>query len=207
MKIGQKIRKKAKYHHGDLRAQLVEATRILVEEKGPDRFSVSEACRVAGVSTAAPYRHFKDKEEMLMAVTADGLERQFALMQEMVQGHPKHSIARIVAMGRAYIEFARAEPAVFRLMFGATRDHKSYKDLMDQGPLTFEFVEQEVADFMHKDAIDDDVGRRAFLLWTFVHGLSFLLIDEKVELSGLVMDLDALLLDIGQRVLIDAVPA
>ena len=50
MKIEQKIQKKERYHHGDLRAQLIEAARQLVEEKGPDRFSVSEACRVAGAA-------------------------------------------------------------------------------------------------------------------------------------------------------------
>ena len=52
--------KKENYHHGDLRSGLIEATRQLVEEKGPDGFSVSDACRLAGVSTAAPYKHFKD---------------------------------------------------------------------------------------------------------------------------------------------------
>ena len=62
--------KRGAYHHGDLRAGLVEATRALVEEKGPDHFSVAEACREAGVSTAAPYKHFKDKDEMLLQLLA-----------------------------------------------------------------------------------------------------------------------------------------
>ncbi|NRB00609.1 MAG: helix-turn-helix transcriptional regulator, partial [Rhodobacteraceae bacterium] len=56
----KKNSKSGAYHHGDLRAALVSATRDLVEEKGPDRFSVADACRAAGVSTAAPYRHFSD---------------------------------------------------------------------------------------------------------------------------------------------------
>jgi len=53
--------KKSGYHHGDLRAGLINATRQLVEEKGPEGFSVTDACGLAGVSTAAPYKHFKDK--------------------------------------------------------------------------------------------------------------------------------------------------
>lgn len=61
------LRKADTCHHGDLRAGLIETVRQLVEEKGPDRFSVSDACRLAGVSTAAPYRHFSDKEDMLLA--------------------------------------------------------------------------------------------------------------------------------------------
>ena len=68
MKKPAQPEKRDSYHHGDLRSQLIDATRALVEEKGPDHFSVSEACRRAGVSSAAPYKHFQDKEEMLRAV-------------------------------------------------------------------------------------------------------------------------------------------
>ena len=60
---------KTRYHHGDLRQQLITATRALVEEKGPDGFSVSEACRAAGVSTAAPYKHFQDRTEITDGVS------------------------------------------------------------------------------------------------------------------------------------------
>jgi len=88
MKIETHIRRKTRYHHGDLRAQLIEATRQIVEEAGPDHFSVSQACRVAGVSTAAPYRHFRDREEMLSAVTLDGMARHYTQMVAALEGVP-----------------------------------------------------------------------------------------------------------------------
>ena len=63
------IEGKKKYHHGDLREQLLEAVRQLVETHGADRFSVSEASRLAGVSSAAPYKHFKDRHDILRGVS------------------------------------------------------------------------------------------------------------------------------------------
>ncbi len=207
MEEPQQIQKKERYHHGDLRAQLVEATRQLVEEKGADHFSVSEACRVAGVSTAAPYRHFKDKDEMILAVTLEGMERKYQNMLDTVCKKPERTLSRIIALGQAYIRFARAEPGVFRLIFGNTKNHKMHEALMNQGPRHFEFVESEVAACLGKPEIDDDVRKRAFLLWTFVHGLSFLLIDEKVSISDMTLNVDLILAEIAQRVMTDAAPA
>ncbi|QBF32301.1 TetR/AcrR family transcriptional regulator [Thalassococcus sp. S3] len=203
MEQEQKIQKKAGYHHGDLRAQLVEATRQLVEEKGPDLFSVSEACRVAGVSTAAPYRHFKDKDEMLTAVALEGLLRKFQIMSEKVAGHPRQSMDRILALGHAYLTFAQAEPGVFRLIFGAAQDECRHEKLIDEAPRHYSFVQGVVADVLGREEIDEDVKRRAMILWTFVHGLSFILINDKAAVADVEMDLDAFLREIAQRVIGD----
>ena len=73
--------RKQGYHHGNLRQALVDAALKLIEEKGPDGFSVAEACRMAGVSTAAPYKHFKDREEILHAVILEAMHRMGAAMQ------------------------------------------------------------------------------------------------------------------------------
>ncbi|MEL6519550.1 MAG: TetR/AcrR family transcriptional regulator [Pseudomonadota bacterium] len=194
-------KKRETYHHGDLRAQLIEATRLLVEEKGPDHFSISEACRKAGVSTAAPYRHFKHKDEILLAVTKAGLDRKYARMVAAVEAQPKGSLERIVALGQVYVGFARDEPGVFRLIFGNTRHHKMHDGLMDDGPRHYGFVEAEVAAYLGRTEPDDDVKERAFMLWTCVHGLSFLLLDEKVSVTGGAIDLDRLLYRVADSVM------
>ncbi|MEM7731607.1 MAG: TetR/AcrR family transcriptional regulator [Pseudomonadota bacterium] len=193
--------KRANYHHGDLRADLVEATRQLVEEKGPDRFSVSDACRAAGVSTAAPYRHFEDRDEMLLAVCAEAMDRFHALMLEAQAGHARGTLEAIIALGRSYIQFATSEPGVFRLCFGIAREHGDNFEMTERGMRNYGILLSQVAAFFGKDAVDEEVMDRAFPLWTMVHGLSFLLIDEKMEALNLNHDVDALIRDNTRRLL------
>ena len=193
-------KKRASYHHGDLKAQLIEATRQLVEEKGPDHFSVSEACRLAQVSTAAPYKHFKDKTEMLLAVAASGMLRQAGQMIEELQKYPEGSLERIIALGRVYVRFANAEPGVFRLMFSWADEHDGDSALSELGQETYMFVKQEVAKCLGRKEVTDEDERRALLLWSFVHGLSFLSIDNKLKDERMGDDLEALLYEVAARV-------
>lgn len=203
MSTDDTIRRKSGYHHGDLRAQLVEATRHLVEEKGADHVSVSAACRVAGVSTAAPYRHFRDRDEMLAAVAVEGMKRQYAQMVAAIEGLPPGSLERIQALGRVYVTFARTEPGVFRLSFGMKHDLDTL-EMQPGGDVTpFDLVRREVAAVIGRPEVDDEATRRAFLLWTFVHGLSFLLIDDKVAVAGMPIDVDRLIEETTRRILTD----
>lgn len=204
MKTDTIRQKRASYHHGDLRTQLIEAARELVEEKGPDGFSVSEACRRAGVSTAAPYKHFKDKTEMLREVAAAGMIRQSEQMMSELAPHPEGSLARVVALGRVYIRFATTEPGVFRLMFtwsGETDDDTKLYALGDQ---KFSVVQMEVAKCHGRSDITSEDRQKAFMLWSFVHGLSFLSIDGKLSDGKMPTDLETLLLDIARRVVPEA---
>lgn len=194
------IQKKTRYHHGDLKAQLIEATRQLVEENGPDHFSVSQACRVAGVSTAAPYRHFKDRDEMLMAVMREGMKRHYDQMVASLEGIQEGSVDRIVALGQVYVAFAQKEPGIFRLIFGR-KGERAKEEMFEDGAACYALLEHEVMAALGLSEIDAKVKHRAFMLWTFVHGLSFLLIDEKLSVEEMVMDTESLLNDLARRVL------
>lgn len=196
-------KRKGAYHHGDLRADLVEAVRGLVEAHGPDRFSVADACRAAGVSTAAPYRHFADKDAMLHAVALEGIRRQRAAMAGAVEGRVPGSNAALIAMGRAYVDFAMAEPGVFRLMFGLTRSHGEDEALVAEGWETYHVLLAQVAARLGRAEPDPEVMARSFPMWTFVHGLSFLWIDEKVTVLKLQVSIDAVLADFTARMLAD----
>ena len=193
--------KRGSYHHGDLRAQLIEATRRLVESKGPDHFSVSEACREAGVSTAAPYKHFKNKGEMLREVAKGGMQRQHSQMMAELEPHTPGSIDRIVALGRVYTRFAAAEPGVFRLMFGLSEDHDEHEELVQMGDQIFSDVQKEVAKCFDRDEVTESDVNKAFLLWSFVHGLSFLQIDGKLTKTDMVIDHEKVLAEIAHRVM------
>ncbi|MFK7763168.1 MAG: TetR/AcrR family transcriptional regulator [Roseobacter sp.] len=196
----EKTEKRDSYHHGDLRAQLIEATRVLVEEKGPDHFSVSEACRRAGVSTAAPYKHFKDKGEMLRAVALAGMHRQRDQMLAELKKFTPGTLDRINAMGRVYVRFAMTEPGVFRLMFGLSEEHGDHNELIETGDNTFAVVQKEVACCRGSDSVEPRDEHQAFLLWSFVHGLSFLTIDGKLTEKRMTVDLETVLNDIALRV-------
>lgn len=171
------------YHHGDLRAQLVAAVRELVEAHGPDGFSVAQAARRAGVSSAAPYKHFRDRPEILRAVAAEGMDRLRAAMEAAVAGHPVGSHAAVAAVGAAYVAFARAEPGVFRLVFGLTEGHDDDPELLARGEACFGVVVRAAAACLGVAPDDPEVERRAYMLWSFVHGHSFLTIDRKTGID------------------------
>lgn len=198
---------KAAYHHGDLRAQLIAVVRELVETHGPDGFSVAEAARRAGVSSAAPYKHFKDRHEILRGVVSEAMDRLRATMEAGAAAHPYGSLEAVAAVGLAYVDFARAEPGVFRLVFGLTEGHENAPDLLAKGECCFGVVVQAVADCLTLSSGDPDVHRRAYMLWSFVHGHSFLTIDMKNKVaSAEIVDWD-FLMAISRATLASAVRA
>jgi len=107
------------YHHGNLREALIRAALQLIAEKGPGGFTFAEAARYAGVSPAAPYRHFRDRDELMSSVALRGFE-QFAaaLAKAWDEGRPE-PVAALDRLGRAYLDFARTEPAYYAAMFEA----------------------------------------------------------------------------------------
>lgn len=111
--------KKRGYHHGNLREALIAAALRLIGEKGPGGFTVAEAARSAGVSPAAPYRHFRDRDELMADVARRGFEA-FAngLRSAWDKGRPTPREA-LMRVGKAYLAFARAEPATYSAMFEA----------------------------------------------------------------------------------------
>ena len=107
------------YHHGNLKEALIRAALDLIKEKGPAGFTFAEAARSAGVSPAAPYRHFRDRDELLADVARRGFEQfEAVLARAWDEGRPD-PLAAFERMGRAYLDFARREPAFYSAMFEA----------------------------------------------------------------------------------------
>src|ERR1039458_614777 len=98
------------YHHGRLKDALIEAARSLIAQRGPNGFTLSEAAKLVGVTAAAPYRHFADRNELIGALARTGLvlfgDR---LAKAWDDGRPEARVA-LRRMGRAYLAFATAEP-------------------------------------------------------------------------------------------------
>lgn len=107
------------YHHGNLKQALLEAARQLIEKHGPEGFTLTEAARLAGVSPAAPYRHFRDREALLAEVARAGFERFGARLQGAWADGGPTPFAAFERLGRAYLGFAREEPASYAAMFAS----------------------------------------------------------------------------------------
>src|ERR1700720_3075239 len=113
------------YHHGNLKEALLQAALGLIAEKGAAGFTFADAARMAGVSPAAPYRHFRDRDDLLSSIAQRGFEQfEAALTQAWDDGRPD-TVTAFERVGRAYLAFARAEPAFYSAMFesGVPADH------------------------------------------------------------------------------------
>jgi AcrR family transcriptional regulator len=125
------------YHHGNLKEALIRAALELIAAKGPSGFTFAEAARSAGVSPAAPYRHFRDREELIANVARRGFELfEAALVAAWKDGMPD-TFTAFERLGRAYLEFARSEPAYYSAMFEAGIPIEVSQELRDAGERAF----------------------------------------------------------------------
>ncbi len=125
------------YHHGNLKETLIRAALDLIARKGPGGFTFAEAARFAGVSPAAPYRHFRDRDELLANVALRGFNLfEAALTRAWNDGQPE-PFAAFERMGRAYLEFARTEPAYYSAMFEAGVPMDANQELREAGDRAF----------------------------------------------------------------------
>ena len=107
------------YHHGNLKEALIRAALELIAKKGPAGFTFAEAARWAGVSPAAPYRHFRDRDELLADVARRGFEQFATALETAWNGGKPEPFAAFERLGKAYLGFARTEPAYYSAMFEA----------------------------------------------------------------------------------------
>lgn len=164
------------YHHGNLREALIEAALQLIAGKGLSGVTFAEAARAAGVSAAAPYRHFPDREALLAEVARRGFER-FAdrLAAAWADGRPD-PLAAFNAVGRAYLAFARNEPAYYTAMFEAGLDLDHHDELRVAGDRAFAVLRGAA------DALVAGLPREgrppalmmALHIWSMSHGIAAL---------------------------------
>ena len=162
------------YHHGDLRAALLAAA-IESLEAG-EAFSMRAVARRAGVSPAAPYRHFADREALDAAVAVEGFEDLRADLRVALSEVPATAPAEdvVAAIGVAYVAFALRRPAVFRMMFGNECDEENSERVQASAQV------HEVLDGVIEQIFPGvDVPGLSSALWSMAHGLAFLHLDGK----------------------------
>jgi AcrR family transcriptional regulator len=159
------------YHHGDLRRALLQAAAAEIHEVGPSAISLRSIARRAGVSHAAPAHHFGDRAGLLAAVAAEGFRR----MNESMVAAATDSPEPLLAIGRAYVAFARTNPGEFAVMFRPEL-LGSDPDLEVHGAAAHQRLVEAIAVTPGATCNGEDPSVTAARLWSLVHGLATLVI-------------------------------
>ena len=164
------------YHHGNLREALIRAALELIAKKGAAGFTFAEAARFAGVSPAAPYRHFRDRDELMASVALRGFEQFEAALARAWDGGRPDAFTALDRLGKAYLEFARLEPAFYSAMFEAGVPASANPPLRDAGERAFAVL-RSAADAIC--AAMPATGRPPALMvalhiWSMTHGVASL---------------------------------
>jgi len=164
------------YHHGNLKEALIRAALELIAQKGPAGFTFAEAARWAGVSPAAPYRHFRDRDELLASIALRGFQQfETVLSRAWNEGRPD-PLSALDRLGKAYLDFARSEPAFYSAMFEAGVPHAANPELREAGERAFAVLRQAAEVLC---ALMPAKGRPPALMvalhiWSMAHGVASL---------------------------------
>jgi AcrR family transcriptional regulator len=188
--------RRSRYHHGDLRRALLDAALRLVRGGGAPALTLRAAARLAGVSQAAPYRHFADKQALLAAVAEEGFRAMTAAMQQAMGPHEDEPLLKFRALGLGYVGFARTHPAHFRVMFGPElADRSAHPSLAEAAAEAFRLLVAAIAACQKAGfAREGDPEELAVTAWSTVHGLSALIVNGQLGARGAPID------DLGERV-------
>ncbi len=164
------------YHHGNLKEALVRAALELIAEKGPFGFTFADAARWAGVSPAAPYRHYSDRDELMADVARRGFDLfEEALRKAWGEGQPE-PIRAFERVGKAYLEFARKEPAYYSAMFEAGVPVQQNADLRAAGDRAFAVLRNAAEAIVARapEGKRPPAAMLALHVWALSHGIASL---------------------------------
>jgi AcrR family transcriptional regulator len=164
------------YHHGDLRTALITAALALIDQHGVKGFTLKDAARMAGVSIAAPYRHFADKEALLEAIQREGFAAFNAALAES-RSRAATAKERLIELGVAYLHFAIEHPAHIRVMFGMSGGAKEeHPQRAPDGMTGYALLVESVAalDPQAPASVQRDM---TLACWSIVHGYAMLFME------------------------------
>jgi AcrR family transcriptional regulator len=175
----------APYHHGDLRRALIDTALTMVTEEGAWRFTLREVARRAGVSHAAPYNHFADKSALLAEVAALGFQALRAELEDAAR-QSRSSRQTLPGIAVAYVRFGVKHPAHYRLMFGPElAESERYPALEEASDAAFAALTTVVERGQAAHEVrPGSVRDQALAAWSLVHGLTTLLIDQRLSFLG-----------------------
>ena len=161
------------YHHGQLKDALLDAARMLVAERGAAGFTLSEAAKLVGVTGAAPYRHFADRQALMAELARRGFDMFAHRLAGAWDGGRPDPVSALHRMGHAYMAFAREEPGLYGAMFADCRDFSAPPDPSASRSLT-QLQTAAAAVLAHHGARRDGAAALALDIWAFTHGVAML---------------------------------
>jgi AcrR family transcriptional regulator len=187
VKIARRKPKRAAYHHGDLRQQLLKVAEEIILERGVDGFTLREAARRVGVSPAAPAHHFKDAKGLLTEVALLGFREFGDVLDAADQGAGSDPAHRLRSQAVAYVEFALRQPARFQLMFRQDKLDYSNADLGSAATRAYQVLERAIRSATRTPAGQELPLRSHGLLlavWSLVHGYSHLALGGEIRAAN-----------------------
>ncbi len=171
--------KRGRYHHGDLRQSLLDAGLVILSKQGIQALTLREVARRAGVSHAAPYRHFADQNALIASIAEQGFRRFTQMMKEAAEASGDDPVARLRAVGRSYVRFAMRHRDEFRVMFSPRLENRGQFPLLDEAGLeSFQVLLDCIQACQDRQKVrPGDPRNWALAAWAAVHGVSLLILD------------------------------
>jgi len=165
------------YHHGNLKEALLQAALDLIAQKGAAGFTFADAARMAGVSPAAPYRHFRDRDELLSSIAQRGFEQFEAQLSAAWDDGRPDTVTAFERVGKAYLAFARSEPAFYSAMFESGVAADSTAGLLAAGERAFGVIRaaaERLAALAPPGVPRPPAMMMALHIWSMAHGIASL---------------------------------
>lgn len=193
--IAEDFQKKFKYHHGNLRDALLAAAAHILETQGIEGLSLRGLAKATGVTQAAPYSHFRDKDELLAAVAETGFQRLALQMAEDATGAPT-TRARIEKLVSSYVRFAVNNKPLFQVMFGRELSNlKKYPTLAMTAGKSYALISAALSKRSTAAQQAFDARFLTVAIWSLCHGLTTLIVEEKIDPAALGADSTASLVE------------
>ena len=169
-----------KYHHGNLKEELISSACIICEANGHDHMSLRSIAKEANVSQTAPYRHFETKESLLAEVSKRGFEELTDRMKLAIsKGNIKSANDKFLEMGLAYLEFGLEKRKTYDLMHSPVIDKVQFPELLNAAQGAFDELVQILKE-LYPGISEDALGKKCIKFWAMMHGLVGLL-DMKID--------------------------
>ena len=176
------------YHHGDLKQELIDKGLLLLNREGAEKFSLRKVAGMCGVSHTAPYKHFKDKEELIEGIIQEVWKKFYLALAEVNNKYPIDPRVKIIEMGKTYVRFMVENPEYLRFMFLADNeypikieDNKFY----NYKGTAFEVFKKCSEEFFKEINLNENLYiDKTLLMWSMVHGIAVLISKKSIEYEG-----------------------